>query len=280
MDQADLDKFIEGVRASLKSFIPHMPWATEQEKLKRAEDLVILGVKLGDVKMVKENIGLASRSLDPKKLIKLNLENETREDKQARLDILDIILEENSRRREPSQINELESALKTGCTQQFHRLVFEMKKLKHPIPPLTDVCLYLPGDNCFEAIGAVIDVGLASKDFAETLFPVAVFGKKPALAKKLVSLGADPTKGGSHDFLISLDQRPKAEVWGSPPYFAIKLLLETYSLKALRSLGAPLKGGVGLRQSTRELVELETQQKSKKLVAKVVEDLSDEVLTL
>lgn len=106
-----------------------------------------------------------------------------------------------------------------------------------------------------------------------------------------ITYGANPPDAGEVKYnrivayqvssaLFSLDESPHAEVWGSPHQFAIRCLLELYPLKALRAVGTHMKAGVRLRPPTQDLVELETKEKSKKLAAKVVEDLSDEVLTL
>jgi hypothetical protein len=261
-----LDKFLKDIQSNFQNAVPPMPWTTEQERNKRTKDLLLWGIESPNLKLVKENLPQIKEDIDIKKLIQDNIFLEKPENKETRLEILELLLEEAKKDPNSFPITSINHALEQGRVEQFELIAQTMKELKISPQHLEISCEESHPSNVPNAINSLIKVGYMNKNLADKLLRPALKTRSRELIKQLVENGADPTQNGSHKLLIVHDNTMITLHFPGDRGLAQKILLENYPLKALQEVQKLAKGGKTFSNRGQNLINEEMNKRASILV--------------
>jgi hypothetical protein len=175
---------------------------TETSELQKSQFALLESIQKGDIKGVKTYIEKVGNTLTTDYLIQSNLLYTTDKDKQDRVEILKLILDEHRKQKEPSFILCQTQIIEKREIEQFKLVSQRCDEFFNPIPYGIDKELErsaVDGDE--EKFEAIISANLCKREWATPLFTAAYLGGSNKIAETLLKIGADPTRNGDHYLL-------------------------------------------------------------------------------
>jgi hypothetical protein len=192
-----ITKFLTNLKGNFfASSSPLLSKKTGIDDLQKSQFALIESIQRGDAKGVKTHIEKVGISMTTDYLIQTNLLYTTNKNRQDRIEILKLILDEHRKQEEPSFILCQTQIIEKREIEQFKLVSQRCDEFFNPIPHGIDKELEksaINGDE--EKFEAIISSNLCKKEWATPLFTAAYLGGSNKIAETLIKMGADPTNG-------------------------------------------------------------------------------------